>query len=114
MSLATLKADLLAVETAVSAIAGIADVPTAIRAIAVVGNDAADLIDLFAGAPTMQASVGADSDKAECLACCDRIEAACAAKPVMASVGALWDGKILAAFLANLPALIDIIRKLIG
>ena len=118
MSLATLKTDLLALETAIVA----ASPSPILRAVGPVEADVADIIDLFmppappAGSAKKAAApptFGSDPNKAECLSCCDRIEAACKTMKA-APVGSWGDGTLFTIFLQNLPALIAMIRDLIG
>lgn len=116
MSLATLKNDLVALESAVSSLK-----PAPIlRALAPVEIDVAEIIELF-DPPTVGSkpkasatppTFGVDPDKADVLACCDRIEAECTTKKAPA-VAAWGDGTLFNIFLQNLPALLAMIRDLL-
>lgn len=113
MSLATLKTDLLNLEQAAISLK-----PAPIlRALGPVENDIADIIEIFdpptpAPVGATPASFGSDPDKAECLACCDRLEQVCTTKK--GNAVAKWgDGTLFNIFLQNLPQLLAIIRDLL-
>ena len=102
MSLSTLKSDLLALESAISA-GSVKDILSAGGAVI---QDASELWGLFAAAPED------DADKAECEACCQRIHAQCTAVAATPEpVGKLGDGELLKQFLALLVTLLPLILK---